>query len=63
MDKFYVLYVENTGGGQHHKHYSLEEAQIEAERLIRKEQGEIVYLFECVGKCKVEPASIKWEIP
>ncbi len=63
MEKFWECYVEGTSGGQHYKHYSLEEAQAEAERLARKEEGKTVYLFECVGKCRVEPLPIKWEVP
>ena len=63
MIKFWECYVENTGGGQHHKHYSLEEAEAEAERLARKEQGKTVYLFECVGKCRVKEMPVRWEIP
>ena len=65
MVRFWECYVEGTGGGQHYKHYTLEEAQKEAERLARlfNVKGKTVYLFECVGKCRIEPMPIKWEIP
>ncbi len=62
MKRFFECYVEGTGGGQHKKHYSLEEAQTEAERLARKEQGKTVYLFECVGKCTVDETPVRWEV-
>ncbi len=65
MDRFYECYVEGTGGGQHYKHYSLTEAESEAERLARlpNVNGKTVYLFECVGKCKVQQTPIIWEVP
>ena len=64
MNRFWECYVEGTSGGQHYRHYFLD-AQIEAERLARlpNVKGKTVYLFECVGKCKVEPELVKWEVP
>ncbi len=63
MKTFYVCFVEGTDGGRHYRHYSFEEAQIEAERLARKEQGKTVYLLECIGKCKVKQMPVNWEVP
>ena len=41
------------------------ESEKEAERLagLPSNQGKTVYLFKCVGKCKAEPVSVKWEVP
>ncbi len=65
MEKFWECYVEGTDGGRHYKWYSIEDARKEGERLAKLSnvQGKIVYLFECVGKCKVEQTPIKWEVP
>jgi hypothetical protein len=65
LEKFWECYVEGTDGGRHYKWDTLEGAQIEAERLARlpNVHGKTVYLFECVGKCKVEPIPVKWDIP
>ena len=62
MEKFWECYVEGTDGGKHHKHHTLESAEIEAERLARFSKGRTVYLFECIGKCKAEQLPVKWEI-
>ncbi len=65
MERFWICWVEGTDGGIHYRHYSLETAEKEAERLVRLpyNQGKTVYLFECIGKCKVEQTPVKWEIP
>ena len=65
MERFWECYVEGTDGGRHYKWYTLEGAQSEAERLARLPdvQGRTVYLFECIGKCRVEQNPVKWEIP
>ncbi len=65
MLKFWECYVEGTGGGEHYRHHSLEEAQEEAERLARLPdvEGKTVYVFECVGQCKVEQVPVKWDVP
>jgi len=62
MERWWECYVERTDGGYHHQHWTLGSAQKEAERLSRL-TGKTVYLFECVGKCKVEEKPVKWEIP
>ncbi len=62
MKRFWLCYVEGTDGGIHYKHFSLELAQQEVERLA-KLTGRTVYIFECIGKCKMEEAPIKWEVP
>ena len=65
MDKFWVCWVEGTDGGRHYQHRTLAGAQTEAERLARLPDvtGKNVYLFECIGKCKVESLPVKWEVP
>jgi len=65
MAKFWIIFVEHTDGGRHYRHATLAAAQTEAERLARlpENQGKDVYIFECVGKCKVEQTPVKWEIP
>ena len=65
MKRFWECFVEGTGGGQHCRHFSLLEAQREAERLARLSNvnGKTVYLFECIGECKVEQEPVKWEVP
>lgn len=63
MEKFWICYVAGTDGGKHYCHYSLEEAQNEAERLARLRRGKMVFLLECVGMCCVEPVVVKWEVP
>ncbi len=65
MERFWILWVEGTDGGERYRHHSLEEASIEAERLARLPDvyGETVYLFECVGKCQVEPLPVTWDSP
>ncbi len=62
MERFWECYVEGTDGGRHYKHETLESAQREAERLARL-TGETVYVFECVGKCRVVESPVRWEIP
>jgi len=65
MNKFWICYVRGTNGGSHLKHYFKDSAQREAERLARlpNVMGEQVYLFECIGVCRVEPNPVKWRIP
>lgn len=65
MQRYWLCWVENTGGGQHYRHYSLGEAQAEAERLARlpNVNGKTVSLFECIGRCQIEEMPIKWEVP
>lgn len=60
-ETFWECYVEGTNGGYHYKHRTLSNARLEAERLARL-TGETVYLFECIGKCRVEETPVKWEI-
>ena len=61
MKKFWTCYVEGTNGGKHKRHYDIEEAAHEAERLARKE-GKNVYLFLCIGVCYAEERPITWEV-
>ena len=64
MEWFWVNWVEGTDGGRHFRWYSLTGAEIEAERLARlpNVMGKSVYLFKCVGKCKVESLPVHWEV-
>lgn len=64
MEKFWICWVEGTDGGRHYRHWSLQRAQTEAERLARLPNiaGREVYIFECRGKCKVEQSPVKWEV-
>ncbi len=59
--RWWECYVEGTDGGRHYRHYSLEVAQKEAERLARL-TGETVYLFECIGVCQIEEMPVKWKV-
>ena len=65
MRRFWIIFVEHTDGGRHYRHNLLSEAQAEAERLAQLPEniGKNVYLFECVGKCKVKQTPVEWEIP
>ncbi len=51
--KFWMCYVEGTGVPQQ-RHRSVVNAQIEAERLARKE-GKVVYLLEAINTVYVKP--------
>ena len=64
MKRFWECYVEGTNGGRHYKHFELPLAEKEAERLatLPNNQGKTVYLFECIGKCRIEPFRVKWEV-
>ena len=65
VDTFWVNYVEGTDGGRHHRWYNIDDALNEAERLARlpNVMGKNVYLFEYIGKCRVEALPITWECP
>ena len=65
MERFYCCFVEGSDGGKHYQHTSLKGAQREAERLamLPNVQGKTVYLFQCVGKCRVDTSPVKWEVP
>ena len=65
MKRFWECYVEGTDGGRHHRHMNLADACLEAERLatLPDNQGKAVYLFECIGKCKIKPLQVEWEVP
>jgi len=64
MDKFWINWVEGTDGGRRFRWYTLVGAQAEAERLARlpSVMGKNVYVFECLGKCRVEALPIRWDI-
>ena len=65
MVSFWICWVEGTNGGTHYRHYTLENAEMEAERLagLPDVQGERVYIFECIGICYQELSPVKWEVP
>ncbi len=64
LKKFWVCWVEGTYVDHFHKHYTLLEAENEAERLAKlpNVNGKTVYVFECVGKCSVEPPVVAWVV-
>ncbi len=62
METFWICYIEGTDGGRHYRHWSLEDAQTEAERLAEC-TGKKVYLLKCIGVCQIEPLPVKWEVP
>ncbi len=65
LSPFWECYVQDSDGGRHYRHYSIESAQAEAERLARlpTNQGKDVYIYQFVGRCKVEQTPIRWEVP
>ncbi len=67
MERFWECYVEGTDGGKHYNWYTKAEAEAEseAERLAKLPdvQDRTVYLFECIGKCRIEQVPVRWEIP
>ena len=62
MDTHYICYVEGTDGGKRYKHWTLQSAQTEAERLARL-TGKRVYVYKWTGYCEVTPSPVKWEGP
>lgn len=62
IESFWICYIEGTDGGRHYRHWSLVNAQTEAERLA-KYTGKKVYLFRCVGICQMEQSPVKWKVP
>lgn len=65
IEKHWECYVEGSDGGRHYHHRTLTGARTEAERLasLSSNQGKTVYLFECIGKCRVEPSPVSWYVP
>lgn len=65
LKKFWVCWVRSTTVNTFYRHYTLLEAENEAERLAKlpNVQGKTVYLFECVGKCNAEPPIVAWVVP
>ena len=65
MERFWIIFVEHTDGGRHYRHAVLDDAQKEAERLARLpgNQGINVYVFQCIGKCRVEETPVRWGVP
>jgi hypothetical protein len=60
--RYYICYVEGTDGGRRYRHYTLQSAQTEAERLARQTDKE-VSIFEFKGSCKVNLPPVSWDIP
>jgi len=65
MKPFWIIFVEHTKGGKHYRHETSESAMNESVRLARLPEniGKYVYMFECVGRCRVEEKPVKWETP
>ncbi len=64
MQRFWICYVQGTDGGRRYRHWALEDAETEAERLARlpNVEGRTVYVFECIARCHVEQTPVKWEV-
>ena len=58
MTTFWMVYVDG-GGNPTFKHLSLEQAQLEAERLARANPGSKVYVLKALGVCQVKIT--RWE--
>ena len=56
-DKFWCCFVAGTGGF-HHRHATRGEAEQEAERLARLNEGTKVYVLETITHCIAEPAFV-----
>ena len=59
MNRFYMLYVEGKNSPAK-KHFSIEEARIEAERLARKEKKP-VYVLLTREMCEIAEAPVLWQ--
>jgi hypothetical protein len=61
-DKFWNCFVEDTNGGYHYKHATLESAKQEAERLARMpgNKGRRVFVTECLCYCEVPETPVEW---
>ena len=62
LQTHYICYVEGTDGGRRYRHYTLQSAQTEAERLARL-TGVEVYIYEWKGTCKTALPPVSWEMP
>ncbi len=62
MERHWICYVEGTDGGMRYRHWTLQSAQTEAERLARL-TGKYVYIYEWKGTCRVEQQPVRWDIP
>lgn len=60
--KFWNCLVEQTDGGFHYKHDSLDSAITEAKRLARLpgNKGRKVYVLEVVGYCEVPEIPVEY---
>ena len=59
---FWLCFVEGTYGGFHFKHYTLEAAKKEAERLAQlpDNKGKQVYVLGVIGSCEVPETPVTW---
>jgi hypothetical protein len=62
LSRYWICYIEGTDGGRRYRHYRLQSAQTEAERLARQ-IGKEVSIFEFKGSCKVNLPPVNWNIP
>jgi len=62
MNKFWMCY--NSNKFPHNiptkKHFSLNEAKEEAERLCRKESGQEIAILECIGSVRFKETPIEF---
>jgi hypothetical protein len=65
MERYWICNVEGTFGYAPFKHWTLEAAMDEAERLARLPNniGKKVLLFGFAGECKVNEMPVTWEVP
>lgn len=60
QNKFWLVWNE-TRDPPRHKHYSLDDAKREAERLARNNAGQQFHVLEFVGTC--QKRDVEWVIP
>jgi hypothetical protein len=65
MERYWICNVEGTFGYAPFKHWTLEAAMDEAERLARLPNniGKKVLLYGFAGECKVNEMPVTWEVP
>ncbi len=49
MKTFWTCWIENSNGGYGYKHFTLEDAKKEAERLAQSSPGAVVRVLQCLG--------------
>lgn len=60
MNEFWMVWNENANAPRV-KHYTLEAAETEAERLARYARGQEFFVLQAVGRCVVK--DVEWDRP